>query len=282
MPPEDRVGLRLGTFVGRLRGVGFSLQDRYSNLAAYVCADEPDFEVDLRVGTNERLSWTRSERLSESADEKARTVSMRVTEWAATFHLAERRVEASLRGAWPLAVDSLLKTAVQVFALELGGAILLHSSAVMRDGRAFVFMGQSGAGKSTAAFLSEEVGATVLGEEITFIGGVGGPERPRVYTLPFVQKSGLRIGPMSFPLEGLYDLEQAGDEMVVGLTGREQIVSVARAATIGIRKRPLMDMALDRCVSLARSVPVRRLRFRESSSFWTAIENDSGRETPWN
>ena len=49
------------------------------------------------------------------------------------------------------------------------GAMLLHGSAIVRDGRAFVFCGASGAGKSTLAGALVQAGATFLADDVCSI-----------------------------------------------------------------------------------------------------------------
>jgi hypothetical protein len=49
------------------------------------------------------------------------------------------------------------------------GGVILHASSVAIDGRAFVFLGHSGAGKSTMAELASEAGAEVLSDDRTIV-----------------------------------------------------------------------------------------------------------------
>ncbi len=49
------------------------------------------------------------------------------------------------------------------------GGLCLHSAAVSRSGKGFLFLGESGAGKSTATKMSESVGCLALGDDLNFI-----------------------------------------------------------------------------------------------------------------
>ncbi|MGB0035547.1 MAG: hypothetical protein WBP79_08750, partial [Candidatus Acidiferrales bacterium] len=66
------------------------------------------------------------------------------------------RADAEFRGVrHEYALDSLLRILLTMILLPRRG-FLLHAATVVREGRAYVFMGRSGAGKSTVASLSPE------------------------------------------------------------------------------------------------------------------------------
>jgi hypothetical protein len=60
---------------------------------------------------------------------------------------------------------------VLTIALHLQGAVLLHAAAVVLNGQAVVFAGDSGSGKSTTAAMLHRHGWTVLSDDITEISG---------------------------------------------------------------------------------------------------------------
>lgn len=53
--------------------------------------------------------------------------------------------------------------------LGRAGGLLLHASSCVRDGMAYLFMGHSGAGKSTISELAETAGARILSDDRTII-----------------------------------------------------------------------------------------------------------------
>ena len=197
---------------------------------------------------------------------------MEMQEWTAVFDLPARRVEARLGGPWPRAVETLLKVAVQLFGLELRKGLTLHSSSVESAGRGYVFTGSAETGKSTAARLSEEVGRTVLTEEITFVGPVDGSAAACVHPMPVWNKSGLLAQPVAVPLRAIYALEQAQEDRVEEIPRGEQVRRLAVAASIGVRHRLFMERALDLAEQLVERVPVHVLHFRKSPAFWDVIE----------
>jgi len=88
-----------------------------------------------------------------------------------------RRVTVCAAAATPL--DDILVfvtgTALAAIVYQRGG-LLLHASAVVRDGRAFVFCGPSGAGKSTLAAALTRAGCQFLADDVSAL--EGGGDRP--------------------------------------------------------------------------------------------------------
>jgi hypothetical protein len=60
---------------------------------------------------------------------------------------------------------------VLTIALHLQGAVLLHASAAVIGGKAVLFAGSSGSGKSTTAAMLHRLGYTILSDDITEIDG---------------------------------------------------------------------------------------------------------------
>ena len=71
------------------------------------------------------------------------------------------------RHSIPYAIDSVLRI-VHTLLLSAEGGFLLHASSVVRNGRAFLFTGPSGAGKTTIVGLAPH-DVTVLTDEISYV-----------------------------------------------------------------------------------------------------------------
>lgn len=80
-------------------------------------------------------------------------------------------VQAQRPGSEQLAFASEYPWAEYITCRLLGrdGGLLLHASTCVRDGVAYLFMGHSGAGKSTISELAESVGAFILSDDRTII-----------------------------------------------------------------------------------------------------------------
>jgi hypothetical protein len=152
--------------------------------------------------------------------------------------------------------------------------VLFHGSAIERDGGAYVFIGHSGAGKTTSAFLMREDGATVLAEEMTFVGDFRGDGALSVYTMPMFQRDGTTVDGRVVPLRGIYALRQAPYHEVRRLDRDAQVRHLLAAVTIGVRDAVTALPAYDLLVELARRIPVRELHFRKDPGFWPCIRED--------
>ncbi len=217
------INIRVGTLVAGLDGVTLDLGGLGSSLPAFVEPPgvTPDFLVSATFGDRPTPPGE-SRVLETNVDADTRSVSVFLTEWEATFSLPDRRVVVHFGGPWVGALETLLKNAIQIFGLELRSALCLHACSVARQGAGYVFMGRSGAGKSTAGLLSADAGlATLLREEITFVGGIAGKGDLSVSSLPIREKNRRSANvPLQVPLQGLYWLEQADEDGVedIGLS----------------------------------------------------------------
>lgn len=96
------------------------------------------------------------------------------------------------------------------------GALKLHACTAVVDGRAYVFTGHSGAGKSTIAAIAERCGAWITTDDRTLItvdeAGATAWGTPWHGTLP-------RKSPVGVPLAAIYLLRQAAENEVRPMPG---------------------------------------------------------------
>ena len=168
----------------------------------------------------------------------------------------------------PYAADSVLRI-VHTLLLSREGGFLLHASSVVRNGRAFLFTGPSGAGKTTIARLAP-ADAVVLTDEISYVRRVGG--RYMAYGTPFAGEFSDAGEPMSAPVAALFGLAWASDP------GREPL---AEGAAVQILMRNMLFFAadpaltghlLDTACDFAGAVPAFRLAFAPDARVWSAIQ----------
>ena len=105
-------------------------------------------------------------------------------------------VEASVPpGADPLFANKLFRTGAAAFVRALRGQTSLHASAVARAEGALVCVGESGAGKSTAAAtLCERDGFELLADDVVALAD-GGGQSPEWSVLPTESVHWLRVDP---------------------------------------------------------------------------------------
>ena len=110
------------------------------------------------------------------------------------------------------ALDSLLRVLLTWQLLGHHG-FLLHAATVMRNGKAYLFTGRSGAGKSTVASLSPQ--GSVLTDEISLLRRGNGVWR--AYGTPFWGEFRAAGSNTSAPVAGIFRLLQAAENRLEAL-----------------------------------------------------------------
>ena len=165
-------------------------------------------------------------------------------------------------------VENFLRVATAWSALETGG-LLLHACGVVRGGRAFVFFGASGVGKSTVAGLSRAW--TVLSDDLVLVErseqgyvACGVPFRGSAWDAPRANQYA--------PLAGLYALRQAPAHALRSLARPEATARLAAAAPFVTHCAASSTAVLVTCAALVAHVPVAELMFRKDEAFWEVID----------
>jgi len=165
------------------------------------------------------------------------------------------------------AIENYLRVITAHRALAQG-ALLVHGAGVIRDGRAHVFFGPSGAGKTTVTLLSE--GDLVLGDDLVMIREGEGTDVLAV-AVPF--RGVFREAPetdRSFPVAGLYRLVQAPRDFLEPIpTGRGLAELLGSLPFVMEGANPAR--ALEVASRVVARVPVHRLHFRKSADFWRLL-----------
>ena len=188
------------------------------------------------------------------------------------------------------AFENYLRTVVAYRLLFLGGA-LFHSSAVVASGQAHLFLGPSGAGKTTVARLGLDDGLTVLSDDINAVLPGNGRACLEVQRLPFAGDLGavgveasratekapcLDGGPI--PLASVQRLEQS-DQV------SRRLLSPARALAALLASAPFVNTDPYRAPALADNLAalqsqVHQLAFRRDASFLQLVLQPGLEELP--
>jgi hypothetical protein len=164
------------------------------------------------------------------------------------------------------ALDSLLRILLTMVLLPERG-FLLHAASVVRDGRAYIFMGRSGAGKSTVASLSPQ--GSVLTDEISLLRFVDGAWQ--AHGTPFwgeFRAAGIN---RHFPIAGIYQLVQAPIDSVEPLSPKEILRALLPCVLFFSSDSHASEVLLRTLLAVATQIPCRRLRFRRGLDFWRVI-----------
>ncbi len=152
-------------------------------------------------------------------------------------------------------------------ALLSHGALIAHSAAIIgRDGRAHVFLGHSGAGKSTVASLA--AGRPVLGDDINLIriGDLAATVEPAL--LGQARFDATRLD-RPVQVAGFYWLSQSAKVEARALAPGE--LARALVHTFLLSDGALAPRLMECLVPLVRLVPGFELSFRKDTDFWEVI-----------
>jgi hypothetical protein len=175
---------------------------------------------------------------------------------------------------WTSVFENYLRVLTAYRLLEEGGAVL-HSAGVFgqtTDGEAaWLLLGPSGAGKTTASRLCLDRGASVLSDDLNAVhleeGGA------RLVKLPFTGDLGERSGGSSLlPLRAVLRLVQGKENEARPLTPAAALAALVAAAPFVNRdpwRREALLAVLER---LARSVPAWELTFTLEGDVWAILK----------
>jgi len=237
------------------------LQARYSGFV--VPASHPDFELDVNlaepsvpVNDDEDLRVTRQgeDWLLERGD------------FRATWNARTARGKV-FQANNPYAIDSVLRI-VHTLILATRGGFLVHSASAIRNGRAFLFAGVSGAGKTTISRLAPS-DAQLLTDEISYVRCDGG-----VYSAcgtPFAGELA-RVGEnCSAPIQTLFLLEKAAENRIEAVDPADAVRSLLRHILFFAVDPEMVKLVFQSACRFADKVPVRRLCFAPDRRVWEII-----------
>lgn len=161
------------------------------------------------------------------------------------------------------ALDSVLRVLLTRLLLPAPG-FLLHAATVVQDGRAYVFMGRSGAGKSTVASLSPR--GSVLTDEISLLRRVDGTWY--AHGTPFWGEFRAAGQNRRVPLASVFALMQARRNRTVALAPRQALAGLLGNTLFFSDARAEREQLLRTQMSLIEALPVARLEFRRDETFW--------------
>jgi hypothetical protein len=236
------------------------IERRYTGYVSF--ADKPRFDFDIelaRPGTRASdaevsVAWDSGRWLMERGDFRA--------EWNPSA--ARGRIQQAIN---PYSLDSVLRI-VHTLLLAREGGFLLHASSAIRNGRAFLFSGVSGAGKTTIARLAPP-DAALLTDEISYVTRRNG--RYFAVGTPFYGELS-RVGEnLKAPIEVLYLLAKGPENKIEPIAASDALRGLLRNILFFARDPELVNMVFDTACDFASHIPVRRLTFAPNSAVWEMI-----------
>jgi len=236
------------------------LQQRYAGFLSDAADSEFDFDVDLRPplgaapDADVQVTYSAGRWVMERGD------------FRAEFDPRTRRGNIRQR-ANPYSIDAVLRI-VHTLVLAKQGGFLLHSASAIRNGKAFLFAGVSGAGKTTISRLAPP-DATLLTDEISYVRKQD--DGYVAYGTPFTGELAKLGENTSAPVEVLYLLAQGPENRIdpvsVADAGRELLGNMLFFADDPEVVHHVFQAACD----FVHRVPVRRLTFVPDARVWEMI-----------
>jgi hypothetical protein len=263
-PPRSDVVVDIGGVPIRLRSGEPAfirlIQDRY---AGYVSSsDDASFEFDVELtppamesrDEDVRVTWNSGRWLMERGDFRAEL----------NPSTARGRIRQTIN---PYSLDSVLRI-VHTLLLARKGGFLLHASSAIRNGRAFLFSGVSGAGKTTIARLAPP-DAALLTDEISYVTLQDG-QYTAVGT-PFFGELA-RVGEnLRAPIECVYLLAKGPENKIEPVVGGDAVRGLLGNILFFARDPEFVKLVFDAAVEFVNRVPIRRLTFVPDSRVWELI-----------
>lgn len=166
-------------------------------------------------------------------------------------------------GPSPNSLEACVRIAASL-ALARHGALILHASAVEHAGRALVFTGVSGAGKSTISAMLDGVGgARKIGDELLVLSR-DGDGAWQVYVPPYLGPAGIAHGAHA-PLAAVHFLVQAPHHVRTPVAQTAALREILRHVLVYVAEPRTAEHILALAADLTREVPFHRLEFAKNA-----------------
>jgi hypothetical protein len=184
--------------------------------------------------------------------------------------LLNRSVFATERAVYPL--EYPLDELAMMHRLALGEGLEVHALGLAdKDGAGYLFLGHSGAGKSTTARLwKEQPGVRLLSDDRIILREQG--DKILMYGTPWHGDAGVASA-NSARLSAIFLLEQAPVNELVSLTQSVAAVELVARAFVPHYLKESIEFSLDFADRVTRSVPASTFRFAPTPSAVEAIRH---------
>ena len=235
------------------------IEERYAGFVNPCAVPACRFEVQLtakRVPSDEDVSVIR----------RGSTWCLQRGDFRAEWDL-ERREGWIRQCANPYSIDSVLRITHSLL-LAMEGGFQMHASSAIRNGRAFLFAGVSGAGKTTTVRLAPS-DALVLTDEISYVRKT--ENGYRAYGTPFAGELARPGANASAPVQRVCLLKQSQKNRVRPVKRADAIRALMRHVLFFAQDDELVERVLDAVVHFASSVEVMEMEFTPDARAWETV-----------
>lgn len=262
---RSRTDIRIGGITVRVRSSDQAflqmLDERYAGFMAHGAAPDYEFDIELTplgegsADDDVRVYRSNGHWKLERGDFRA--------EWDPAARQGRIRQSAN-----PYSIDTVLRI-VHTLVLARQGGFLLHAASAVRNGKAFVFAGVSGAGKTTLSRLAP-ADANLLSDEISYVRKEA--DGYYAYGTPFAGELARAGENLRAPLDTVYLLAQGPENRVSDMGKAEAARGILTNMLFFAEDAELVQAVFLSALDLVERVPVRRLTFLPDARVWKLIQ----------
>ena len=246
--------------VARDPGVAGLVRERYKG---FLSTEPPGWRIELKVAPTPSLP---DDVVVRRDGPPGRFQVMR-GDLAGTLDLRHSRGTVSLVHANEFSIDTFLRI-VYSFALIEAHGLVIHAASLVRNGRAFLFCGRSGSGKTTIARLSQH--ATLLSDELSIVRITD--HRVRCYGTPFWGDLARAGEDRAAPLVGIYFLHHGSRHAIEAVRPKRALERLLPNVLFFAKEVDMTAQVLSIAADLVEAVPCFDLTFRLDPGFWEVID----------
>jgi hypothetical protein len=183
-------------------------------------------------------------------------------EWEPESHTGTIQQSAN-----PYSIDSVLRI-VHTLLLAREGGFLLHAASAIRNGKAFLFAGVSGAGKTTISRLAPP-DATLLTDEISYVRRQS--DTYVAFGTPFTGELAKLGENVSAPIASFYLLNKGPENRIEPVSTVDATRGLLANLLFFVRDEEFVQLAFHSACEFVSRVPVSRLTFVPDSRVWEMI-----------
>jgi len=186
-----------------------------------------------------------------------------------------RRTGTIRQSANPYSIDAVLRI-VHTLVLAEEGGFLMHAASAIRNGKAFLFAGVSGAGKTTISRLAPP-DATLLTDEISYVRkDVRKDVRKQdlsyvAFGTPFTGELAKLGENVSAPISALYLLAQGPENRIDPVAPGQAVRELLANVLFFAEDQELVQRSFHAACEFVSRVPVSRLTFVPDARVWEMI-----------
>ena len=262
---SHEIAIEIGGMPVLFRSHDFSFRkmmiDRYTGFISFLSRPTLEFEVELVTPSEDMESEEDAQVEMQDGVWHLRRGDFRA-QWDPGAGRGHIRQSAN-----PYAVDSVLRI-VHSLILAGKGGFLLHAASAIRDDRAFLFSGISGAGKTTISRLAPP-DVLLLTDEVSYLRREA--TSYHACGTPFAGELA-RVGTnCSAPVATLFLLEKGSENKIELVNAAEAVRCLLRNILFFAEDAGLVEMIFRSACDFVDRVPVRRLTFVPDTRVWDLI-----------